>query len=84
MVAVSVAAARPEHLIAFDPESDIVPIPFTHVDRKIYATGYGRGTKVTPPGFDCLCCYLPECDRAPHCQAGIEPQVVLDAVKSWL
>ncbi len=45
---------------------------------------YGRGTKVTPPGFDCLCCYLPECDRAPHCQAGIQPQAVLDAVKSWL
>jgi heptosyltransferase-2 len=44
---------------------------------------YGRGAKLTPPGFDCLCCYLPECDKTPHCQAGIEPQAVLDAVKAW-
>ncbi|MCK5945444.1 MAG: glycosyltransferase family 9 protein [Planctomycetes bacterium] len=45
---------------------------------------YGRGTKITPPGFDCLCCYLPKCDKVPHCQAAIEPQVVFDAVRSWL
>ena len=45
---------------------------------------YGRGTKITPPGFDCLCCYLPRCDKVPHCQARIEPRVVLDAVQRWL
>lgn len=45
---------------------------------------YGRGTKVVPPGLDCLCCYLPRCDRVPHCQALIEPQVVWAAVQPWL
>jgi heptosyltransferase-2 len=45
---------------------------------------YGRGTKLVPPGFDCLCCYLPRCDKVPHCQAGIQPQVVLAAVQRWL
>jgi ADP-heptose:LPS heptosyltransferase len=44
---------------------------------------YGRGTKITPEGFDCLCCYLPRCDRVPHCQARIEPAVVFDAVRHW-
>lgn len=45
---------------------------------------YGRGEKLTPPGFDCLCCYLPKCDKVPHCQAGIEPQAVFAAVQRWL
>ena len=45
---------------------------------------YGRGSKIVPPGLDCLCCYLPRCDRVPHCQALIEPGVVLDAVRRWL
>lgn len=42
---------------------------------------YGRGIKVTPPGFDCLGCYLPRCDKVPHCQQAILPAVVLDAVR---
>jgi heptosyltransferase-2 len=41
---------------------------------------YGRGVKITPPGLDCLCCYLPRCDKVPHCQALIEPSVVVAAV----
>lgn len=45
---------------------------------------YGRGEKLTPPGFDCLCCYLPKCDKVPHCQAGIDPQAVFEAVQRWL
>jgi heptosyltransferase-2 len=45
---------------------------------------YGRGEKLTPPGFDCLCCYLPKCDKEPHCQAGIAPEAVLEAVQRWL
>lgn len=45
---------------------------------------YGRGSKIVPPGLDCLCCYLPRCDRVPHCQALIEPQVVLAAVQQWV
>lgn len=45
---------------------------------------YGRGSKVVPPGLECVCCYLPRCDRVPHCQALIEPQVVLAAVRQWL
>lgn len=45
---------------------------------------YGRGSKIVPPGLDCLCCYLPRCDRVPHCQALIEPQVVLAAVQHWV
>ncbi len=45
---------------------------------------YGRGTKIVPPGLDCLCCYLPRCDKVPHCQALIEPAVVWAAVQPWL
>jgi len=45
---------------------------------------YGRGTKIVPEGLDCLCCYLPRCDRVPHCQALIEPATVLAAVQQWL
>ncbi|MFO1031900.1 MAG: glycosyltransferase family 9 protein [Planctomycetota bacterium] len=45
---------------------------------------YGRGSKIVPPGLDCLCCYLPRCDRVPHCQALIEPRVVLAAVQQWV
>jgi len=45
---------------------------------------YGRGTKIVPPGLDCLCCYLPRCDKVPHCQALIEPATVLAAVQQWL
>ena len=45
---------------------------------------YGRGSKIVPPGLDCLCCYLPRCDKVPHCQALIEPAVVLAAVQHWL
>jgi heptosyltransferase-2 len=45
---------------------------------------YGRGSKIVPKGLDCLCCYLPRCDRVPHCQALIEPAVVLAAVQQWV
>jgi heptosyltransferase-2 len=45
---------------------------------------YGRGTKIVPKDLDCLCCYLPRCDRVPHCQALIEPETVLAAVQHWL
>ena len=45
---------------------------------------YGRGSKVVPPNLDCLCCYLPRCDKVPHCQALIEPKVVLGEVQKWL
>lgn len=45
---------------------------------------YGRGTKVTPGGLDCLCCYLPRCDKVPHCQALIEPATVFAAAQQWL
>ncbi|MCA8976380.1 MAG: glycosyltransferase family 9 protein [Planctomycetes bacterium] len=45
---------------------------------------YGRGSKIVPEGLDCLCCYLPRCDRVPHCQALIAPQTVLAAVQRWL
>lgn len=45
---------------------------------------YGRGTKLLPPGLDCVSCYLPKCDKVPHCQALIEPRAVLEAVLQWL
>jgi heptosyltransferase-2 len=45
---------------------------------------YGRGEKLTPPGFDCLCCYLPRCDKVPYCQQGILPETVLASVERWL
>ena len=45
---------------------------------------YGRGSKITPPDLDCLCCYLPHCDKQPHCQALIAPTTVLAAVQQWL
>lgn len=45
---------------------------------------YGRGTKVLPQGLDCLCCYLPRCDKVPHCQALIAPADVWAAVQPWL
>ncbi len=45
---------------------------------------YGRGTKITPAGLDCLCCYLPVCDKDPHCQALIAPETVLEAVQRLL
>jgi heptosyltransferase-2 len=45
---------------------------------------YGRGEKITPPGLDCLCCYLPICDVKPHCQALIQPAVVVAAVRRLL
>ncbi|HEX6811903.1 MAG TPA: glycosyltransferase family 9 protein [Planctomycetota bacterium] len=45
---------------------------------------YGRGTKITPQDLECLCCYLPRCDRVPHCQALIEPATVFAAVQLWL
>ncbi len=28
--------------------------------------------------------HVPRCDRVPHCQALIEPKVVLAAVRQWL
>ena len=40
---------------------------------------YGRGEKIVPEGLACLCCYLPICDKVPHCQALIEPARVVDA-----
>ena len=45
---------------------------------------YGRGVKLTPPGFDCLGCYLPRCDKVPHCQQAILPSSVLAAVQQLL
>lgn len=45
---------------------------------------YGRGAKVTPPGFDCLCCYLPRCDKKPYCQEAILPEAVHAAVRQVL
>jgi ADP-heptose:LPS heptosyltransferase len=45
---------------------------------------YGRGEKIVPEGLDCLCCYLPRCDRSPHCQALIGPERVWRAVSDWL
>ena len=44
---------------------------------------YGRGTKLAPD-LDCLCCYLPRCDKVPHCQALIEPATVFEAVQQWV
>ena len=43
---------------------------------------YGRGEKIVPPGLDCLCCYLPRCDVVPHCQALIEPDRGVAAVRA--
>lgn len=45
---------------------------------------YGRGTKIVPKDLECLCCYLPRCDRVPHCQALIDPTTVLAAVQHWV
>ena len=45
---------------------------------------YGRGAKITPPGLDCLCCYLPRCDKVPYCQQLIMPEVVVAAVQGLL
>ena len=45
---------------------------------------YGQGEKIEPTGFDCLCCYLPRCDRVPHCQAAIAAEPVLAAVERLL
>jgi ADP-heptose:LPS heptosyltransferase len=45
---------------------------------------YGRGTKVLPEGLDCLCCYLPRCDKQPYCMQLIAPEVVAAAVERWL
>ncbi|MBI3893763.1 MAG: glycosyltransferase family 9 protein [Candidatus Wallbacteria bacterium] len=42
---------------------------------------YGRGVKLAPE-MDCLCCYLPSCDKKPYCQELIEPSRVLAAVQS--
>jgi heptosyltransferase-2 len=42
---------------------------------------YGRGAKLVPPGLDCLCCYLPICDKKPYCQELITPEAVLEAVE---
>ncbi len=40
---------------------------------------YGIGEKIAPD-MDCLCCYLPICDRKPYCQELIEPATVMRAV----
>ena len=72
-LAVHVAAARKKPAIVLFGPTSAAEIEL-----------YGRGTKIVPEGLDCLCCYLPKCDRAPHCQALIEPQVVLAAVQDWL
>jgi heptosyltransferase-2 len=45
---------------------------------------YGRGEKIVPPDLDCLCCYLPTCEVAPHCQERIAPAAVLAAVQRCL
>lgn len=44
---------------------------------------YGLGTKLAPD-IECLCCYLPRCDRTPYCQELIEPPVVLEALAGLL
>ncbi|MBI2943070.1 MAG: glycosyltransferase family 9 protein [Candidatus Wallbacteria bacterium] len=44
---------------------------------------FGRGEKLAPE-MDCLCCYLPRCERRPYCQELIEPATVLDAVRRLL
>jgi heptosyltransferase-2 len=45
---------------------------------------YDRGTKVLPEGLDCLCCYLPRCDKQPYCMQLITPEAVAEAVERWL
>ena len=45
---------------------------------------YGRGEKLEPAGLDCLCCYLPRCDRQPYCQELLTPELVLAAVLRWI
>jgi heptosyltransferase-2 len=45
---------------------------------------YGRGEKIAPADLDCLCCYLPRCDRQPYCQELIEPSQVAAAVERLL
>jgi heptosyltransferase-2 len=45
---------------------------------------YGRGTKIAPRDLECLCCYLPRCDRTPYCQELIEPATVWAAVQQCL
>jgi heptosyltransferase-2 len=45
---------------------------------------YGRGTKIAPQQLECLCCYLPKCDRSPYCQELIEPATVWAAVQQCL
>ena len=45
---------------------------------------YGRGTKIAPKDLECLCCYLPKCDRSPYCQELIEPAAVWAAVQQCL
>ena len=43
--AISVRSTRPEHLITLD-ETALLPILFANVDRQVFTTSYGRGTKV--------------------------------------
>ncbi len=72
-LAVHVAAARKKPAVVLFGPTSAVEIEL-----------YGRGEKLVPAGLDCLCCYLPRCDRTPHCQALIQPQDVLAAVRRWL
>lgn len=67
-LAVHVAAARKVPAVVLFGPTSAVEIEL-----------YGRGTKLTPAGLDCLCCYLPRCDRVPHCQALIQPETVVAA-----
>jgi heptosyltransferase-2 len=72
-LAVHVAAARKVPAIALFGPTSLHEIEL-----------YGRGTKLAPAGLDCLCCYLPRCDRTPHCQALIAPETVVGEVARWL
>ncbi|HEB54455.1 MAG TPA: glycosyltransferase family 9 protein, partial [bacterium] len=72
-LAVHVAAARKKRAVVLFGPTSAAEIEL-----------YGRGEKIVPPDLECLCCYLPRCDRQPHCQALIEPEAVLAAVRRWL
>lgn len=42
---------------------------------------FGQAVKLAPE-LDCLCCYLPRCERRPYCQELLEPEQVLEAVRA--
>jgi len=44
---------------------------------------YGRGIKIVSP-LDCICCYLPDCNRKPNCMEVIKPETVFEAIGKLL